>query len=260
MTCRQFEELILFSTPGAPLPSDAEAHLAGCAACQRLLAAFAKAAAVEPPSAQQLDAIKASTRSNLAPVKPLPRTGIFVLWFLLIAAAAVAAGISHLGTAGWEALGLVRRAAIYSLLAASFFLLATMLGRQVAPGSRLILRPSHAILAIFAVLAATLASLFQVHPEATFVRTGLFCLSLGIGCASAVGLICWLVLRRGSVLNPPSAGALTGLLSGVAALALLETFCPNPNRYHILAWHLGAVVLSTLGGLAIGQMVDRFRA
>jgi hypothetical protein len=68
-----------------------------------------------------------------------------------------------------------------------------------------------------------------------------------------------LILRRGVVLNPAAAGALTGLLAGVSGLTLLEIFCPNPDKYHILAWHMGAALVSTIGGAAIGWLVDRFR-
>ncbi len=258
MTCRQIEELIDLTAAGAALPPEGEAHIAGCESCRRLLAALRRTPGGDGPSALRLDEIKAALRPNIAPVKPLPATGVLVAWLLAIAALAVGAGIVHFGTAGWQALGVPRRIAIYTILIASFGMLATMLARQMAPGSRVILRPPVAVGAILAIFAATFAILFQVHPEPAFVQTGLVCLSIGIGVACGVALVFWLILRRGLVLEPIAAGALTGLLAGVASLALLETFCPNPNQYHILAWHLGAVVVSTLCGAGAGKLVDRF--
>lgn len=260
MTCREIDGLITLSDVGTALPPQAAAHIAGCESCQRMVAALGSTGRAEQPSSQRLEEIKARTQANLTPVKPLAPTGVFVLWFLLIAAAAVAAGLAHLGTAGWEALGVLRRIAVFSVLAASFGLLATMSAKQIVPGSVVILRPALAATAALATLAATFAILFTVHTEPNFVQTGLVCLSIGIQCAFSIALVYLLLLRRGMVLNPVAAGALTGLLAGIASLALLEAFCPNPNKYHILAWHLGAAVASTVSAAGIGWIVDRFRS
>jgi Negative regulator of sigma F len=260
VTCREIDELIASSVAGAALPPQAQAHIANCESCQRIMAALDAAGGVEQLTSRRLEEIKAQTRANLTPVKPLAPTGVFVLWFLLIAAMAVDAGVAHFGTAGWEALGALRRIVVFGVLTASFGLLATMLARQIVPGSWVILRPPLAVAAALAMLTATFAILFTVHPEPNFVGTGLVCLSIGIECALSVALISLLVLRRGLVLNPIAAGALTGLMAGIASLALLEVFCPNPNKYHILAWHLGSAVASTVSAAGVGWVVARFRS
>jgi hypothetical protein len=51
----------------------------------------------------------------------------------------------------------------------------------------------------------------------------------------------------------PAAPACWPAFSG---LTLLEIFCPNPNKYHILLWHIGAALVSTIGGAAMGWIAD----
>ena len=60
-----------------------------------------------------------------------------------------------------------------------------------------------------------------------------------------------------SALNRIAAGALAGALAGLSGLALLEIFCPNLNRYHILVWHLGAALTSTIVGILAGIVAQR---
>jgi hypothetical protein len=116
---------------------------------------------------------------------------------------------------------------------------------------------SRSIAGVLAIFAGIFVALFQFHPERTFVATGLVCLRIGLECAFAVAAISWLILRRGAALNRIAAGALAGALAGLSGLALLEIFCPNLNRYHILVWHLGAALTSTIVGILAGIVAQR---
>jgi hypothetical protein len=40
----------------------------------------------------------------------------------------------------------------------------------------------------------------------------------------------------------------------LSGFAVLEVFCPNLNKEHILAWHLGAVLASIMGCITIGLL------
>jgi len=258
VTCREIEESLALYAAGTAIPPEAAAHIAGCESCRRLLAAMRQSDASEPPSPDRLRQIQAQLRASLKPVKPLPPAGVLVLGFLLIAAAAVAVGAAHLGIAGWEALGLLRRTAVFAVLAAGLGLLSALLAREAVPGSRLLLDSRVAVAGVFAILTAIFATLFDFHQEPTFVATGLVCLAIGIECALPVAAFSWLILRKGTVLHPIVAGALTGLLAGLSGLTLLEIFCPNPDKYHVLVWHCGAALASTIGGAAAGWIADSF--
>jgi hypothetical protein len=258
VTCRAIEDSFALYAVGAAIPPEVAAHIAGCESCRRLLAAMRQSDTPEPPSPESLRQIQAQLRANLKPVKPLSPARVFVLGFLLIAAAAVAIGVAYLGIGGWEALGPLRRAVVFGALAAGLGLLSALLAREIVPGSRALLDSRVAVTGVFAILAAMFATLFDFHAEPTFVATGLVCLAIGIECALPVAAFSWLILRKGMVLHPTAAGALTGLLAGLSGLTLLEIFCPNPNKYHILLWHIGAALVSTIGGAAMGWIADRF--
>jgi hypothetical protein len=259
VTCRQIEEWIIPYAAGAAIPPEVAAHIAGCESCRKLSAAMRGPAEADLLSPDRLQQIQAQLRANLKPVEPLPDAGLFSLAFLLVAAAAVAIGTANLGTAGWQALDAFRKVAVFLVLETGLVALAILMAREMVPGSWVRLPPGLAVAAVLGIPAVIFATLFDFHQEKTFVATGLVCLEIGLECALPVAVICWLILRRGVVLNPAAAGALTGLLAGVSGLTLLEIFCPNPDKYHILAWHMGAALVSTIGGAAIGWLVDRFR-
>jgi hypothetical protein len=254
VTCRDVDGLLISGIAGASMPSEASAHIAGCERCRRLVQAMAQTPRVTAPPAEQLKKIEAGILADLKPVKPLAGT----LWLGLLLAVAVVAliGAIDLGAAGWRALGLARRIAVFSELAAAAVLLALSASRQIVPGSRVVPRPAALVAAILAALGGTFAVSFRPHPEATFVATGLVCLRIGLECAIPSGLIFWLLLRRGAFLNPILIGATAGALAGLSGLTVLEIFCPNPNEYHILVWHMGAVLVSIVAGIAIGAIAE----
>jgi len=222
-----------------------------------LARALAEARQPAPSPAEQWKPIETAILADLKPVKPLAPAGVRFFALMSIVAVVAAAGGAVLGIAGWQALTLLQRSAVFTALAIGAGLLAFSVGRQIVPGSKLLLPPYWLVLAIGGVMAGVFASLFQPHQEPTFLATGLVCLRIGTGCAMAAALLVWLELRRGAILNPMFTGATAGALAGLGGLAVLEIFCPNPNEYHILVWHLGALLASVLGGIAIGSLVER---
>jgi hypothetical protein len=205
-----------------------------------------------------LERIKAETLSALKPVRPLPPSGAFFVALILIAASMVAVGVFELGSAGWRALGSLQRIAVFTALATGFCLLALSLIRQVVPGSTVLFSTPPFVVAVLGLMASIFASLFQPHKEPTFVATGLVCLRIGLECAIPTATLSWLILRRGAILNPVAAGARTGAFAGLSGLLLLEIFCPNLNKFHILLWHLGAALVSLAAGTTIGFIAEYF--
>jgi hypothetical protein len=256
MTCHDMEVLIISSASAISTSPEAAAHIAGCESCERLVRELEKGGQASQPSLEQLDRIKAMLLADLNPVKPLPpaRMLVFALMFILVVIAAI--GGAELGIAGWRALSLLQKSAVFTALAGGASVLACATARLMVPGTRLTLSPYLYVFGAFGLMTAICIILFDPQDESTFVSTGLVCLRIGIECAVSATVLFWLLLRRGSILNPMLMGATAGLLAGLSGLAVLELFCPNLNEYHILVWHLGSVLVSAIGGLAIGTIAE----
>lgn len=259
MTCRDIDGLVIPYVSGADIPPEAAAHIAGCERCRRLIQAMRQQPPVTPPAAGQLKRIEERILADLKPVKPLASAGALWAALLLLAAVVVASGVTVLGTAGWHALAALQRAAVFTALAAAAGLLAFSTGGQMVPGSALRPPPRLLIVAALGAISGICATLFVPRQESTFVATGLVCLRIGVTCAIPAALLLWLLLRRGAILNPMLTGATAGALAGLSGLTVLEIFCPNLNRYHILVWHLGAVLVSVAAGVVIGVIAEYSR-
>jgi len=256
VNCRDIDDMVIPYILGKPIPPEAAAHIAECERCRRLAEAIRQAPQVNELPRQQLKQIEDRILDDLKPVKPLPAAAVLNLVLLCIFAIVVVIGNVILGTAGWHALNLMQRLAVFSALAASAGLLAFSAVRQIVPGSRLPLPPYLLVTAVLGVMAGIFSTLFLPHRESTFISTGLLCLEIGLACAIPAAALFWLVLRRGAILSPMLTGATAGALAGLSGLTVLEVFCPNLNKYHILVWHLGAVLASIIGCVAIGLLAE----
>jgi hypothetical protein len=259
MTCRDLEGLIIPYASGTAIPPEAGAHIAGCRHCLHLVRAMSAIPQTGLPAPDRLERIEAAICVDLKPVKPLPRTSVLSLPLIITVGTVAAIGAAVLGIAGWRALSVFQATVVFTALPLAALLLAFSVVRQIAPGSKLTFSPRVLVAAVLASSAGIAAIIFYPRPEPAFVPTGLVCLRIGLECAIPAGLAFWLVLRRGAILDPQSAGATAGTLAGVSGLAVLELFCPNLNVFHILAWHLGAVLTSTIGGFIIGTVADGVR-
>jgi hypothetical protein len=262
MMCRDVELSLVSYAAGRPVPPSAAAHIAGCERCRNLAALLSSTDPFAAPGSEQLQRIKSKIAADVQPVNPLAPRAVLFAALLAASIAAAGVGVSQLGIGGWRARDAIQRIAVFTILSLGSVLFASSLVREMAPGSRVFVPASRSIAGVLAICAGIFAALFQFHPERTFVATGLVCLRIGLECALPVAAISWLILRRGAALNRIAAGALAGALAGLSGLALLETFCPNLNRYHVLVWHLGAAVTSTIAGILAGivaQRLDRQR-
>jgi hypothetical protein len=256
MTCRDVESLIIPYASGAAIAPEAAAHIAGCERCRRLAEVLAETRQVAPPSQEQLKRIETGILADLKPVKPLAPTWLRFCALMLVLMAVAAVGAAALGIAGWRALSILQKIAVFAALAAGACLLGLSAGRQIVPGQRFLLPAYWLVAGVFGALTGIVSGLFHPRPESTFVATGLVCLRIGLEYAAPAALLLWLMLRRGATLNPIWTGATAGMLAGLTGLTVLEIFCPNMNEYHILAWHLGAALVSAASGIAIGGIAE----
>lgn len=208
------------------------------------------------PSESQLRRINAGILQDLRPIRPLAPSRILLLWFGVVFLAVVAGGALLLGMNGWGVLSLLQRIAIFVMLAVSAVLLSVSIVRQMVPGSRHIIAPVVVIAAIPVGLMMVIEALFRSQQEPTFFSTGVICMKNGLRCAIPAGFLLSLVIRRGAVLYPKLAGAVAGGLAGLTGLSVLEVNCPNLNAFHIVVWHVGVVVIGSLGGALLGGAVE----
>jgi hypothetical protein len=66
----------------------------------------------------------------------------------------------------------------------------------------------------------------------------------------------WLLVRRGAILYPKLIGAAAGGLAGLVGFSVLEINCSNLNVFHILVWHWGVVLISSVAGALLGAAVE----
>ena len=116
--------------------------------------------------------------------------------------------------------------------------------------------PPSLIVSITVGLMMVIEATFRSQPEPTFLASGVMCMKNGLTYSIPAAVLLWLILRRGALLYPKLIGAVTGGLAGLAGLSVLEVNCPNLNVFHILVWHVGVVVIGSLGGALLGAAVE----
>ena len=258
MTCRDMDDVFSSHTENSALEPQSAAHLVHCARCRSLAHLLDEVNAGDGvrPSDSQLLRIQTGIAAGLKPVRPLPQSRIFLFAHAIIFLFVAVGGAHLLGTNGWHALTIAQRAAVFMTLAASSVLLAISMVRQMVPGSKHAIAPATLPLAIFAALMLMMATTFRWNQESDFIAGGLMCLKNGLAYAIPAAFLLWLTLRRGAILFPKLMGATAGGLAGLIGLSVLEVNCPNLNVFHILVWHAGVVLISSLGGALVGALAE----
>jgi len=82
------------------------------------------------------------------------------------------------------------------------------------------------------------------------------CIRNGLEYSIPTALLFWMLLRRGAILFPKLIGAAAGGFAGLIGLSVLEINCSNLNVYHILVWHWGVILITSLAGVALGAIVE----
>ena len=231
-------------------------HLIYCERCRGLTRLLEKADYGLRPSESALRRIEAGILEDLKPVRPLVPSRILLFGCATIFLSVVSVGALLLGMNGWGALSLAQRIVVFLTLAASAVLLANAMVQQMVPGSKLVFAPAVLLVSILSVLMMIIAATFRSQQESAFLASGMLCLKNGLRCSVPAAFLFWLILRRGAILYPKLIGAVACGLAGLAGLTVLEVNCPNLNVFHILIWHAGVVVISSLTGSVLGAAVE----
>jgi hypothetical protein len=258
VTCGDMDDVISSqSGDSVPGPQSA-AHLARCEHCRSLTHLLDEFAAGDQPhpSERQLRRIETNIVGSLKPVRPLPPSSIFLFACAIIFFSVAATGAFLLGTDGWHALTRAERIAVFMTLAASAILLVVSVVRQIVPGSKHAIAPATLPFAILVVLVLMMAATFRSRPDSAFIAGGLMCVKNGLAHAAPAAFLLRLTLRRGAILFPKLIGAAAGGLAGLIGLSVLEVSCSNLNVFHVLVWHGGVVLISSLGGAIVGAVTE----
>jgi hypothetical protein len=113
------------------------------------------------------------------------------------------------------------------------------------------------VVAGLAVFFAALGVAYAVEPERAvgigrFAELGWPCAALTIAFASVPWAVLLAAQRRGAPLEPALAGTLAGCASLAVAAATLRTVCALDERWHLLVWHVGPVLLGAGVSLVVG--------
>jgi hypothetical protein len=258
VTCQDMDDAISSHSGDSVLEPQSAAHLGRCARCRSLTNLLDEAAARDRlrPSEAQLRRIQTDIVAGLKPVRPLPLSRIFLFACAIIFLLVAAAGALQLGMNGWSALTMTQRTVVFMTLAASAVLLAVSMVKQMVPGSKHAFSPATLPLAILAGLMIMMAATFRSQQDSTFMASGLMCMKNGLTYAIPAAFLLWLTVRRGAILYPKLIGAAAGGFAGLIGLSVLEVNCPNLNVFHILVWHGGVVLISSLGGVLVGAVAE----
>ncbi len=258
MNCREFENFLLRRASGSSLSRDAREHLESCADCRRLYELMESGPAGELDPAI-VERAKKAIIPSIRPVRPIASTAIQTL-VLIIACAAIAwSGAALSGFGGFFALSLVERVVIFMSLALFAWMAARLLASEMIPGGGLPIRPGWLLAAVCAAIACEFLVFFHDYDMSGFVPQGIECLVNGLLHAIPVGLVAWIVLRRGFAVEPVGAGVAAGLLAGLGGLGLLELYCSNLKVMHQAIWHLAVLPVSGIIGGALGWISQRVR-
>jgi hypothetical protein len=261
MKCRDVEDVLATSNTGETvnLMPSVRAHIEECKSCQEFARILELPSADVQVDSSQIDRLQKMIVGDLRPVRPLLPLWVFLSAFALIFVGLSCLGVFYLGPYGWFMLMPGQKIAVFATLAASAALLAFSLARHMVPGQKSPLRPGLLPIGLFVLLCLVVASVFQVRVDPHFLRSGEACLKAGIPYAIPAAFLFWLILRRGAILSPRVAGAITGMLAGLVSTTVLEVHCPNLNVWHILIWHVGFALLGLVTGVLVAMAGQAIR-
>jgi hypothetical protein len=255
MTCREVGEALLTGAHG-DLPTAAQEHLASCENCRKVATVIVRDGDPYelPPSV--LERVRGSIPASFGSVQPLAPEGLFVTLFLLIFAGIAIGGAELLGISGWPILSPAARVLISTVFLALSVLAAFATAQQMRPGGRTI-RSGILFIAIFVAMETVFFLVFHDYSMGRFVRAGMVCLVAGLLCALPAGVLVWLLVRRGYILAPVSAGCAVGAMAGLSGVFALELHCPILTVPHAAIWHTAVLAVSVTLGATGGWIGSR---
>jgi hypothetical protein len=256
MSCREMNEILDRHVSPATLPAAASAHLEACPKCRAVYSVLTQPP--ETPIAGELQArLEGAITASLRPVKPLPSAGVLLAALLAVFAAVTAAGILAMGVEGAQVMTALQLGGLGMVLVLGATALATLLARQMVPGSRHPWRPEVVLLVAAGSLLTGIALLFPWMTEARLLGRGWTCGAAGLLLAVPAWACLWRLVRRGFLVSPGWTGATAGLLAGLTGATALHFGCFRVDAAHLVVWHAGVPVLGALAGCLVAKALMR---
>jgi hypothetical protein len=212
----------------------------------------------QPPTSERegsVAALIARLSSDLAPVRPCWPARLRLLAWLAVEVLVVALAVAWMGaradlTAKLEEAGFAVQVAGLVSAGVAFAALALL---AAIPGRAPRRAPAIAALAVF---FAAVGVGFGAEPSLAenvgrFAELGWSCAALTIAFAAVPWVALFAAQRRGAPLEPAIAGALAGAASLALAAAALRAVCARDERWHLLVWHLGPVLVGSGASLLL---------
>jgi hypothetical protein len=204
------------------------------------------------PDSRRLADVRKMFAQSATPVRPLPSNaammalclGVFVALGVILAAA--------VGLYGFAKMSATERWMDYSVLLLLALVLAGGVVEQMIPGSRRTMRPVWGVLFALVLLSLTALVLFPDFDTAGFVAKGIVCLRYGVLSSIPAAGLTWLLMRRGFITDPLAGAVSGGAFSGLLGIAALALHCPIFSAPHIIVWHAGVLVVTSIAGACIG--------
>ncbi len=249
-----------FAERASPLSPQAQRHLEECERCRRLyqdLCETLPSGSVRPELEQR---IIHTMQGSLKPVSRL-RSSWMIAAQLMIAFFLISTAVaSMMQVTGIEAMNLPQLIGMSLILTLGVALLSLSLAWQMKPGS-LQRIPARAAIGILAAgLAAGIAILFPWRTPEAFLIRGWHCLRAGLALAVPAALVFGFLVRRGAPLSLGMLGGTLGAIAGLLAVTVLQFTCNLQDIGHLLVWHGGVLVISTVAGWWIGRSVSSLSA
>lgn len=202
-----------------------------------------------------IERISSNVLPSLKAVRPLPPWWAIALCLHLIFMAVAILGATRLGLNGVRVLNLLQSTLIFGLLGSVGLVTASASASGMAPGSKIGFEPIKLLGICSLPFVVVFAVLFQDYRMDRFLSEGFDCLFTGLVHAVPTGLLLWVVIRRGLILDPTVAGLTCGTLAGLAGFGLLELHCPILKSMHLMVWHIAIIPLSAMAGYLAGRRV-----
>jgi hypothetical protein len=204
------------------------------------------------PDSRRLAEVRKTFTATAAPVRPLPSNATMMTLCLAVFIALGVLLAMPVGFYGFAKMNTAARWMEYSVLLLLALVLAGGVVEQMIPGSRRTMRPVWGILFSIVLLSVTTLLLFPDFDTTRFVPRGIGCLRYGLLSSIPAAGLTWVLMRRGFITDPLAGAVWGGALSGLLGTAALALHCPIFSAPHIVVWHAGVIVVTSVAGACIG--------
>lgn len=204
------------------------------------------------PEPARLAQVREKFAASASPVRPLPSNGTLTAAIVAVFAVLAIALAAPFGYHGFAKMSTAAVCVDYSAIALLAAVLAGIVISAMIPGSRRVLSSLAGAAAAALLLCTATLLLFPDFDMTRFVARGIPCLRLGTLCAIPGGLAVWALMRRGFVTDSMRAAMAGGALAGLLGIAVLALHCPIFTAPHIIVWHVGVIVVTSIAGALAG--------